>query len=118
MARGAVTLCVLLWARAGRDSDLGRYEDQVLALLADHDGRVVQRAHVEGGDGRGEGGQADGDGQPAEVQILQFGSDEGLAGYMHDPRRTALAGQRDAAIARTDIFRATLHEQEADRSAG
>ena len=39
MARGAVTLCVLLWARAGRDSDLGRYEDQVLALLADHDGR-------------------------------------------------------------------------------
>jgi uncharacterized protein (DUF1330 family) len=113
MARGAVTLCVLLWARAGRDSDLGRYEDQVLALLADHDGRVVQRARVEGS-----GGQVEGGGQPAEVQILQFGSDEGLAGYMHDPRRTALAGQRDAAIARTDIFRATLHEQEADRSAG
>jgi len=108
MARDTVTLCVLLWARAGREADLGRYEDQVLALLADHDGRVVQRAHVEGGDGRVEGG----DGQPAEVQILQFASDTALAGYMNDPRRTALAGQRDAAIARTDVLRATLNQEE------
>jgi hypothetical protein len=112
MARDTVTLCVLLWARAGREADLGRYEDHVLALLADYDGRVVQRAHVEGGDGRGEGGQADGDGQPAEVQILQFASDTALAGYMNDPRRTALAGQRDAAIAWTDVLRATLSQEE------
>jgi hypothetical protein len=97
MARVAVTLCVLLWARAGREADLGRYEDEVLALLADHDGRVVQRARVEGASG-----------QPAEVQILQFASDAALEEYMNDPRRTALAGQRDEAIARTDVLRATL----------
>lgn len=97
MARAAVTLCVLLWAHAGREADLGRYEDQVLALLDDHSGRVIQRLRVEGGDG-----------QPAEVQILQFASDGALDGYMNDPRRTALAGQRDAAIARTDVLRAAL----------
>ncbi len=97
MARVAVTLCVLLWARAGREADLGRYEDQVLALLGDYGGRVIQRARIEGGDG-----------QPAEVQILQFASDAALAGYMDDPRRTALAAQRDAAIARTDVLRVTL----------
>lgn len=97
MARVAVTMCVLLWAHTGREADLGRYEDQVLALLADHSGRVVQRVRVEGGDG-----------EPAEVQILQFASDAALEGYMNDPRRTALAGQRDAAIARTDVLRGTL----------
>jgi hypothetical protein len=97
MARVAVTLCVLLWARAGREADLGRYEDEVLALLADHDGRVVQRARVKGASG-----------QPAEVQILQFASDAALEEYMNDPRRTALAAQRDEAIARTDVLRATL----------
>ena len=97
MAQVAVTLCVLLWARAGHEADLGRYEDQVLALLAEHSGRVVQRVRTEGGDG-----------EPAEVQILQFASDAALEGYMNDPRRTALADQRDAAIARTDVLRATL----------
>jgi hypothetical protein len=39
----SVTLCVLLWAREGRDADLTRYEDQVLGLVGDHDGRVLQR---------------------------------------------------------------------------
>lgn len=97
MAQVAVTLCVLLWAHTGREADLGRYEDQVLALLPEHSGRVVQRARIEGGDG-----------QPAEIQILQFASDAELEGYMNDPRRTALGGQRDAAIARTDVLRATL----------
>jgi uncharacterized protein (DUF1330 family) len=96
MAQDAVTLCVLLWAHAGREADLGRYEDQVLALLGDHSGRVIQRVQVQGGDD-----------QPAEVQILQFASAGGLEEYMNDPRRTALAGQRDAAIARTDVLRGT-----------
>jgi hypothetical protein len=93
-----VTLCVLLWARDGRDADLRRYEDQVLALLADHDGQVIQRAQVTGGDGAA----------PSEVQILRLGSQSALEAYMSDPRRTALAGQRDAAIERTDVLRVEL----------
>jgi hypothetical protein len=47
-------------------------------------------------------------GSPAEVQLLRFASDDALDGYMRDPRRTALAGQRDAAIARTDVLRVQL----------
>jgi hypothetical protein len=105
----AVTLCVLLWAREGREAELGRYEDQVLALLADHEGRVVQRARTGGGgSGAGSGGAGSGEGPPAEVQILQMASDAALQQYMNDPRRTALAGQRDAAIARTDVLRVEL----------
>ena len=91
-----VTLCVLLWARDGRDVELRQYEDQVLALLTDHDGQVIHRAHVIGDDG------------PSEVQILRLGSDDALAAYLSDPRRTALAGQRDAAIERTDVLRIQL----------
>jgi hypothetical protein len=41
-----VTLCVLLWAREGRDADLTRYEDHVLGLVGDHDGQVLQRAQT------------------------------------------------------------------------
>jgi uncharacterized protein (DUF1330 family) len=95
-----VTLCVLLWAHEGRDADLRRYEDEVLALLADHSGQVIQRAQTTGGQGS--------DDQPAEVQILQFASDDALDRYMHDPRRAALAQERDAAIARTDVLRVNL----------
>jgi hypothetical protein len=93
-----VTLCVLLWARPGREADLRQYEDQVLALLSDHDGQVIQRAEVAGDHGEG----------PAEVQILQLASEAALEGYMSDPRRMALAGQRDAAIERTDVLRVQL----------
>jgi len=78
------TLCVLLWAQPGAQAALTAYEDQVLRLVADHGGRVVQR-------GRGRGA----DGQPAQAA---------LDAYMADPRRTALAADRDRAVARTEII--------------
>jgi uncharacterized protein (DUF1330 family) len=91
-----VSLCVLLWANRGQESALTAYEDKVLGLLADHGGRVLQRGSVVA-DG--------GDGQPAEVQFLEFSSEAALAAYMNDARRLALAADRDAAIARTDVLR-------------
>ena len=92
-----VQLCVLLWARPGAGEALGAYEDTVLALLDDHGGRIVQRARTEGG------GDA-----PAEIQLIEFASRAGYDGFMADERRTALAGMRDAAIARTEIYPVTL----------
>jgi uncharacterized protein (DUF1330 family) len=91
-----VILCVLLWARDGQEARLAAYEDHVLGLLPGHGGRVVQRV-------RRTRQADDGDG-PLEVQILQFPSQADLDGYTGDPRRTALAAERDAAIARTQII--------------
>ncbi len=87
------TLCVLLWARPGAEAALAAYEDKVLRFVPDHGGRVVQRARGSGGDG-----------QPAEIQLFEFPSDAALDSYMRDPRRTALAADRDQAVARTDII--------------
>ena len=95
-----LNLCVLLWAHQGRETDLSAYEDQVLGLLAEHDGHVIQRARTVAGKGD--------DSVPTEVQFLRFASEAALDGYMHDDRRAALAGQRDAAIAMTEVLRVTL----------
>jgi uncharacterized protein (DUF1330 family) len=92
-----VNLCVLLWAQDGREAELISYEDRVLRLVPDHGGRVLQRAR-----GAGEGGQ------PLEVHLIQFPSEDGLAAYMSDERRAALSGERDAAIERTEVLRVEL----------
>ena len=89
--------CVLLWARPGREADLTAYEDQVLALLSQHGGRLLQRLR---GDGSGTA--------PLEVQLIEFASAAGVDAYLGDPRRSALAGQREAAVARTEVFAVDL----------
>ena len=86
-------LCCLLWAAPGQAGGLAAYEDAVLAVVPDHDGEVVQRL-------RGPGG-AEG---PDEVQVFRFGSPAGLDSYLADPRRAALAGERDRGVARTELF--------------
>ena len=92
----AMMLLVRLWARAGAQDDLIAYEDEVLALLGDHGGRVVERM-------RTHGGADEPDDRPFEVQVLEFESPAGLESYLADPRRTALADRRDEAIARTEL---------------
>jgi uncharacterized protein (DUF1330 family) len=89
----SLTLCVLLWARPGAEDALTAYEDKVLALIWRHGGRVLQRARSSGADG-----------QPLEVQLLEFPSAEDLDAYMTDGRRTALADERDRAVARTEVI--------------
>jgi uncharacterized protein (DUF1330 family) len=92
-----VTLCVLLWAREGREAELISYEDRVLQLLPEHGGRVLQRARAAGQPG-----------QPLEVHLVQFPSEDALAGYMSDERRAALSSDRDAAVERTEVIRVDL----------
>jgi antibiotic biosynthesis monooxygenase (ABM) superfamily enzyme len=90
----AVTLCVLLWAHPGREADLVAYEDQVLGMVSDHGGRVLQRLRT--------GGAGDG---PFEIHVMRFAAEDGLAGYLADERREALADLRDSAISRARILR-------------
>jgi hypothetical protein len=87
-----IDLCVLLWAVPGRLDELIRYEDRVLALVADHSGKVVDRLRNLGEEG------------PSEVQVLHFPSQESLDSYMNDPRRLVLAGDRDRSVARTEVL--------------
>jgi hypothetical protein len=88
------TLCVLLWALPGRARALGRYEDRVLELLADHNATLLQRVRSDGANDH-----------PLEVQLFAFPSEREFDAYMSDPRRLELAAERDAAVARTEIMR-------------
>jgi hypothetical protein len=89
----SLTLCVLLWARPGAEDGLIAYEDQVLAMAADHQGRVLQRVRGSGADG-----------QPLEIQLLEFGSARALDDFMADPRRQSLTAERDRVIAKTEVI--------------
>jgi uncharacterized protein (DUF1330 family) len=93
----SLTLCVLLWPHPGTEDALTTYEDAVLALVSQHGGRVLQRARSSGTDE-----------QPHEIQLLEFPSAKALDDYMTDGRRTALAGERDRAVARTQVISVEL----------
>jgi uncharacterized protein (DUF1330 family) len=92
-----VNLCVLLWAREGREKELVAYEDRVLPLLRDHGGRVLQRTRSAGAAG-----------DPLEVHVLEFPSEDALSAYTDDPRRMAMKDERERAIARTQVLRVEL----------
>ena len=100
MPETPVVNCCLLWARPGMEAALRAYEDKVLSLVPEHGGRVLYRGTVLPGARGGEGAGA----PPAEVQIQEMPSQASLDAYVNDPRRLALAAERDAAIARTDLF--------------
>jgi hypothetical protein len=68
------------------------YEDAVLTLVNEHDGKVVHRARTDGAGG-----------QPLEIQLFERASQEAMDRYMSDQRRTALSADRERAIARTEI---------------
>jgi uncharacterized protein (DUF1330 family) len=90
-------MCVLLWAQPDADDALIAYEDRVLALVPEHGGRVLNRARSSGADG-----------QPLEIQLLEFPSAAALSGYMTDSRRVVLADDRDRAIAKTEVINVDL----------
>jgi uncharacterized protein (DUF1330 family) len=91
-----ITLCVLLWPTEGNTDLMGRYEDDVLALVPAHGGRVLSRVRALPGQDTS---------LPTEVQIIEMPDDDALAAYMADPARVALADVRDRAVARTDVVR-------------
>ncbi len=91
-----ITFAVLLWPVEGREADLAAYEDDVLALMPGHGGRVVQRVRRLDAADRS---------QPLETHILQFEDERAFDAYVADPRRAQMAERRQACIARTEIWR-------------
>ena len=92
-----LTLCCLLWAHPGTEADLVAYEDRVLALLPEHGIDLIVRAI---GDGAGV--------RPIETHVYRLPGQAALDAYIADPRRTALADERDRVIARTELFPVVL----------
>ncbi len=92
--RVPVNMCALLWAHHGAEADLVAYEDEVLELLPDHGARLISRARTAGLDG-----------EPYEIQLIEFPSEDALADYVADERRMAMADQREAAVSRTELMR-------------
>ncbi|HLT83317.1 MAG TPA: hypothetical protein VKZ83_03700 [Phototrophicaceae bacterium] len=97
----SIRLCVLLWERPGRGRDLARFEDEVLALLPEHGGRLVSRHVVSDRES----------GDPLEVQLIEMPDEAALTAYMQDPARARLARahDRDAVIARTQVLLVEPH---------
>ena len=87
-------LCVLLWAVDGYADQMSVYEDRVLALVVEHGGEVLSRVRrLDDGDG------------PDELQVIELPDEGALEGYLADPARTALAGERRRVVARTETMR-------------
>ncbi|MGI8714378.1 MAG: hypothetical protein ACR2NR_14625 [Solirubrobacteraceae bacterium] len=42
---------------------------------------------------------------PAEVQLIEFVSEQGLSNYLNDPARLEMSALRDQAIDRTEVIR-------------
>jgi hypothetical protein len=80
------------------EQELTAYEDAVLALVDEHNGKVLHRAWTDGVGGK-----------PLEIQLFEWASTEAMESFMADPRRVALAADRERAIARTEIVPVHLH---------
>jgi hypothetical protein len=87
-----VLLSVMLWAVPGQERSLTAYEDRVLELLPAHEAELLSRVRSL-------------EGQPYEIQLLRFASEESLESYMADPVRRELAELRERAVARTEVLR-------------
>lgn len=77
---GPVTLAFVGYTTPERAEAAHAYEDEVLALLADHGAAVVQRARRRPGQDPA---------LPVEVHVLRFPSRAALEAYLANPRRLA-----------------------------
>ena len=87
---GPIVLSCRVWARPGCRDGLRDYEDRVLALLTEHDGRLLVRTY-----GHGAG--------PDEGHLIRFASETAKQGWLDDPRRTALQALREDVLESCEV---------------
>ncbi|MFC3494463.1 hypothetical protein [Glycomyces rhizosphaerae] len=93
MTDAPIELCCLLRALPGAEVAMAAYETKVTALVPEHGGELVSRAIGDGADGN-----------PHEVHVYRFPNQAAIDAYMADPRRLALAEERDRTVASTVLF--------------
>lgn len=89
----SIELCCLLRARPGAEKAMTAYETKVTALVPVHGGELLSRVIGDGADGH-----------PHEVHVYRFPGQAALDAYMADPRRLALAEERDRTVESTVLF--------------
>jgi uncharacterized protein (DUF1330 family) len=89
----SIELCCLLRARPGAEKAMAAYETKVTALVPAHGGELLSRVIGDGADGH-----------PHEVHVYRFPGRAALDAYMADPRRLALAEERDRTVESTVLF--------------
>jgi uncharacterized protein (DUF1330 family) len=89
----SIELCCLLRARPGAEKAMAAYEENVTALVPEHGGELLSRVIGDGADGN-----------PHEVHVYRFPDQAAIDAYMADPRRLALAEERDRTVASTVLF--------------
>lgn len=88
-----VIVTAKLWVKDGRFAEFARFENKAFAIMARHGARVV----------RIEQNHQATDDVPHEVHVLDFPDNERFEAYRSDPELQALAGEREACIAKTEV---------------
>lgn len=87
-------IVALLYAGASGPEALRSFERRALPLVKEHGGRLLLAFAPEDRAA----------GAPDEIHVLEFPSRAAFEGYRSDPRVLALAEQRAAAIARSEVY--------------
>jgi hypothetical protein len=89
-------ITVHLYGAKGVKGEFRDYESKALAIFRKHGGEVVVAYAPVPGKAPGE--------SPDEIQILKIAGQAEFDGFMTDPDRAALAGERAAVIRKTEVF--------------
>jgi len=101
MATPPLYVLVRLWIRRGLEAEFEAYERKVSRIMARYGG-VIERAIRTSAASDDGSGEADGSGEPFEVHVLRFPSQDLYDAYRDDAERRSLSDERAAVITHSD----------------
>lgn len=87
---------VKLYGKKGIRGEFRAYEKKALDIFRRHGGEVVAAYVPEPDKSQAE--------FPDEIQILKIADRNAFEGFMKDPERLGLSGERDAVIRKTEVY--------------
>lgn len=88
-----VIVTAKLWVRDGRFEAFAAFEEKAFVIMARHGAKVL----------RVDQNHSASDGSAHEVHVLEFPDMDSFDAYRSDPALVALADQREACIAKTEV---------------
>lgn len=96
----SLQVVVSLWIHAGQQTAFESYERKAARIMQRHGGSMRQIVRTT----KSANSPAN---EPFEVHFLEFPSLDALQSYRSDPELTALSGERETAILRTEVILGT-----------